>query len=116
MRDVASAIISHEQTQSNRVLFSNFGCCISKGSPFRLFEQLKWKSLKLRRKQRRLISCIFLYNDIKSKAVPWVTPFQQISSLEIFNLRLERTQMLTIVSLDSLTWWGLGIDPLSYGS
>ena len=38
VRDVTSAIISHEQTQSNRVCYLNFGCCISKGSPFRLFD------------------------------------------------------------------------------
>ena len=41
MGDVASAIISHEQTQSNAVklsmLFSDFGCFISKGTLFRLF-------------------------------------------------------------------------------
>ena len=38
VRDVASAIISHE-TDSIKpsLLFSNFGCCISKGSPLRLF-------------------------------------------------------------------------------
>ena len=33
MRDVASAIISHEQ-------ISNFGCCVSKGSLFRLLDYL----------------------------------------------------------------------------
>ena len=38
MRDVASASISHEQTQIKpSLLFSNNGCCITKGSLFRLF-------------------------------------------------------------------------------
>ena len=39
VRDVTSAIISHEQTQSNRVCyFQTSDSCISKGSPFRLFD------------------------------------------------------------------------------
>ena len=39
--DVASAIISHEQThKKTSLLFSNFGCCTSKGSLFRLFKLL----------------------------------------------------------------------------
>ena len=34
VRDVVSAIISHEPS----VLFSSFGCCISKGSPYQIKE------------------------------------------------------------------------------
>ena len=34
VRDVASAIISHDSIKAS-LLFSNFGCCISKGTPFR---------------------------------------------------------------------------------
>ena len=36
MRDVASTMISHEDSITPSLLFSNFGCCISKGSYFQI--------------------------------------------------------------------------------